>query len=105
MIVSVCGHTEDPKEYNANVAQFRLKGMKEGFSTGCVGALACECCGAINGGTCLCAGIFQCANCGFENGKVKIEFNRKVSEAFKNSTDGIARIYLKDEPRVYYGNY
>ena len=85
MIYSACGHTDEPKAYNDRIAEYRWEATQKGYSTGCVGARACESCGTINGGTCLCIGIFTCCKCGFENGQeLKAQMNN-IRKAFEEN--------------------
>jgi hypothetical protein len=70
------GHTDNPKEYNAKIWDWRVKNLEQ--SVGCVGQLACEECGTINSGTCLCAGVFTCLKCNTENGKSRLDMFKNI---------------------------
>lgn len=104
MIYSECGHTEDPKGYNQNISNWRFQALKDGNLLGCVGARACESCGTIQGGTCMCIPIFTCCKCGFENGEkwnklwkdTVLEFDEQTILSLKNW-------YLSEAP--YFNNY
>ena len=61
---------EEAAQYNKKIWQARSPGFLHGVSMGCIGSLACEYCGTIVSGTCLCMGIFTCPECNKENGKI-----------------------------------
>lgn len=74
------GETENPKDYNQKIAEFRGNAIAEGFSCGCVSTRACEGCKSlITDSICLCIPSFICPECGFDNG----EEYREIMSKFK----------------------
>lgn len=81
------GETDDPKEYNGRIAESRYEAIEKGYSTGCVGARACEGCKSIIADSiCLCIPSFICPECGFDNG---VEYRKIMGKFSFTPRDGI----------------
>ena len=84
------GHTDDPKEYNTQVCEGKIKWG------GCISSKACTECGTINTDSiCLCGGNFTCVECGFKNG---IDYSKFK---FIDSTQSIPLYIFGEYPQLY----
>lgn len=89
---------DNPENFNSDVSLINAK------YGGCVGSRACEKCGAINSGTCLCMGIFTCSNCQHKNEPAYLKKFKKLPIVdYRSSLPEPEQNYkISDSPYSFY---